>query len=104
MRLRHRELAPPVDRGPPSRAEPSRAVTLTGGIAPSEGRLAPAGRILGHVGRDHLFQYVEVYVLGAPEPDAIASDLRLAEFPAIGVGQVFPVLEPHEVEGNSGFV
>jgi IS30 family transposase len=29
-------------------------------IEPSEGRLGTAGRVLGHVGRDHLFQYAEV--------------------------------------------
>jgi hypothetical protein len=52
--LRASRIGAPVDRGPLSRDAD------WGDRAPSEGRLGAAGRVLGHVGRDHLFQYVEV--------------------------------------------
>jgi hypothetical protein len=51
--LRASRIGAPVDRGPLSR-------DADWAIEPSEGRLGAAGRVLGHVGRDHLFQYVEV--------------------------------------------
>src|SRR5438046_5068962 len=50
------------------------------------------------------FKYIHVYVLQSFELDAISADARLAEFPAICLGEIFLVLDTEDIDRNSGRV
>src|SRR5205085_12422452 len=83
-----------------------------GRCAPSSAATSERGRGRGRSSRaasrdavsDRRFEHVEVDVAKGAELDAVARHTRLAEFRAIGLGEVCLVVESHDVHGDPGGV